>query len=59
MSAMVVDLMKMAKEEGYRNVIGYVRKDRVGTINEMINIGFKLRKLIREYKILGKTNKAL
>jgi hypothetical protein len=59
MPAMVVELMKMAKEDGYRNVIGYVRKDRIGTINEMINIGFKLRKLIREYKILGKTNKAL
>jgi len=59
MPAMVVDLMKMAKEDGYRNVIGYVRKDRVGTINEMINIGFKLRKLIREYKIFGKTSKAL
>ena len=53
MPAMVVDLMKMAKEDGYRNVIGYIRKDRVGMINEMINIGFKLRKLIREYKILG------
>jgi replicative superfamily II helicase len=49
------DLLFMAKKEGYKYAIVYVKKDAIYAINENIKIGFRIRKIIKEYKIFGKT----
>jgi hypothetical protein len=47
-------LLEMAKNYGYRSALCYIRKDRINPLNEFTQIGFKIIKMVREYKLLGK-----
>lgn len=46
-------LLQMAKNEGYRRAVTYVRKDAVQSLNVLMSVGFTVTKLVREVKILG------
>jgi hypothetical protein len=46
-------LLHMAREQGYSRAITYVRKDRIIALNSFLQSGFKISRLVREYKILG------
>lgn len=46
-------LLELARGQGYRSALCYVRKDRVTALTELVNMGFKITKLMPEYKILG------
>ena len=49
------ELLKLAKNEGYLTAIAiiYSMKDRITSMNDMMNIGFKISKLIKEYRLFG------
>ena len=46
-------VLKIALEKGYTTAITYIRKDKIATINEILSMGFKFTRLLREIKILG------
>ncbi len=46
-------LLQMAKNEGYRRGVTYVRKQSVQSLNILMSIGFTATRLVREYKVLG------
>lgn len=46
-------LLEMARAQGFRSALCYVRKDRVSALTELVNMGFKITKLMPEYKVLG------
>jgi len=52
-------LLNIAKEEGYKFAIIYVRKDRIVSINENFKNGFKITKMIKEYRFMGITKRML
>lgn len=52
-------LLKMAREEGFETAVTYVRKDRIAILNDLIQMGFKITRLIKEYKIFGATHRNL
>lgn len=56
-AAVTSDLLKKAKEEGYKGAVTYIRKDALDSLNEFIKQGFKLHEIIKEYKILGMTKR--
>ncbi len=47
------ELLKIAKAAGYAGAICYVRKENVNALNNLMQIGFKIRKLVREHKLMG------
>ena len=57
--AISYDLLQKAKNEGYSRAITYINNQNISAINEFIKLGFKIRKRVREYKILGKTKRML
>ena len=48
-----LQLLDLARAKGYRSALCYVRKDRVAALTDLVNMGFKITKLMPEYKILG------
>ena len=52
-------ILDLARTQGYRSALCYVRKDRVAALTELVNMGFKITKVMPEYKILGKVWRAL
>jgi hypothetical protein len=52
-------LLELARGLGYRSALCYVRKDRVAALTDLVNMGFKITKMVPEYKILGRTWRAL
>ncbi|HDZ03194.1 MAG TPA: hypothetical protein ENH52_17425 [Nitrospirae bacterium] len=52
-------LLRIAKEEGYKFATGYIRKDRIIPLNEFIKMGFKITKMIKEYRFMGITRRML
>lgn len=56
---MTNELLKEAKKRGYTSAITYVRKDLIHAINDHIMNGFKITKLVTEYKIFGFTKRFL
>jgi ribosomal protein S18 acetylase RimI-like enzyme len=52
-------LLNIAKEAGYKSVVTYIRKDKIASLNEVFKMGFKITKLITEYKFLGVTKRLL
>jgi RimJ/RimL family protein N-acetyltransferase len=46
-------LSKMAKDQGYKRVITYVRKDKIDALNGFMRLGFRIERIVREYKLLG------
>ncbi len=48
------ELMNLAKEANYKNAIGYIRIDNIKSLNEFLNMGFKIIGIIPEYKFFGR-----
>lgn len=48
-----VELLKIGKSEGHARAICYVRKENVNSLNNLMQIGFRIRKLVREHKLFG------
>ena len=47
-------LLNKAKEDGYKSAIGYIRTDKITSLNEFFKMGFKVTQYIREIKLFGK-----
>ena len=54
MPAITIKLLNIAKENGCKSAIMYVRNDRIVALNENMRLGFKITKMITEYKFMGK-----
>lgn len=46
-------LLNMAKESGYKTAVCYIRHDNIQSLNEFMKMGFKITKMVREYKLAG------
>lgn len=57
--AVTSDLLEIAEKAGYENVITYIRKDRIASINEFMKLDFKITKLLTEYRVMGITRRTL
>jgi len=49
------NLLKLALERGYTTAIVYIQNDRISTLNEFIDMGFKITKRLTQIRILGYT----
>lgn len=47
-------LLEVAKTRGYNSAIAYIRKDRIDPLNLFAQMGFKIVKMVTEYKLLGR-----
>jgi hypothetical protein len=47
-------LLDLARGSGYKSAICYIRKDRIASLNEFMRMGFKIIRIMREYKFLGR-----
>ena len=54
-----LQLLDLARARGYRSALCYVRKERVAALTDLVSMGFKITKLMPEYKILGKVWRVL
>lgn len=54
-----LQLLDQARERGYRSAVCYIRKDNLKSINEFSKMGFKITKMVTEYKFFGKTWRTL
>ena len=52
-------LLDLARARGCRSALCYVRKERVAALTDLVTMGFKITKLMPEYKILGKVWRVL
>jgi hypothetical protein len=52
-------LLATALSEGYTHAVTYIPKEKIASLNAFIALGFKIRKLTRERKLLGSTRRAL
>lgn len=59
MSKATAEVMAIAREAGYENAITYVKKESLGALNLFMGLGFKINKLIIEYKVLNITKRIL
>ena len=46
-------LMGTAREEGYDWAIAYIKKERIIPLNEFLGMGFKITRILSEYKLAG------
>lgn len=53
------DLLVKAGEQGYKSAVIYIKNGQITSLNEFMRLGFKIRKMVREYKILGFTKRML
>jgi len=58
-AAITVELLNMAKEQGYQSAVGYIRHDVIISLNEYMRLGFRIHKIVRESKIMGFTIRRL
>jgi hypothetical protein len=52
-------LLDLARGDGYKTAVCYIRKDRVASLNDFTRMGFRIRRLLREYKLLGRVCRKL
>ncbi|UFS71096.1 GNAT family N-acetyltransferase [Geomonas sp. RF6] len=52
-------LLQLARERGYSSAICYIRKDRIASLNEFARMGFRIVKMLTEYKVLGRAWRTL
>ena len=52
-------LLEVARERGYASAICYIRKDNITSLNEFCRLGFRIMKIVREYKVFGYAWRAL
>jgi hypothetical protein len=48
-----VELLRLAKSQGCRAVVTYIRKDKISSLNNCMSVGFRIVQLLRERKFLG------
>jgi len=53
------ELLAIARNQGYKNAIVYIQKNQIVSLNEFLKLDFKIRKIVREYKIFGITKRTL
>lgn len=54
LSMMTIRLARIARNEGYKSCLAYISADNIISLNEFMSLGFKIRKMIPEYKLFGK-----
>ena len=54
-----LQVLALARAQGYRSALCYVRKERVAALTDLVNMGFKITKIMPEYKIFGRVWRAL
>lgn len=59
MAYITLKLLEIARNDGYKGAIMYIRTDRIESLNQNIMLGFKITGLLREYKIFGITKRHL
>jgi len=47
------ELLLVARGQGYSGAVCYVIKENLNALNQLIQMGFKIRRIVREYKVLG------
>ncbi|MDR3566732.1 MAG: hypothetical protein P4L43_01755 [Syntrophobacteraceae bacterium] len=52
-------LMDLGRQQEYKKASSYVRSEKVASLNELIRLGFSFKRVVREYKVLGFTRRAL
>ncbi|MGC8490560.1 MAG: hypothetical protein ACP5SH_02370 [Syntrophobacteraceae bacterium] len=52
-------LLNLAGELGYKKATAYVLFENCASLNELIPLGFSIRKVVREYRFLGLTRRRL
>jgi hypothetical protein len=52
-------LLQLARDKGFSSVVCYIRKDNITSLNEFFRMGFKITKMVQEYKVLGRTWRTL
>lgn len=57
--SVTLDLLEIAKSEGYENAFTFVKKENIFVINDFIKIGFKIKRLVPELKLFGYTKRFL
>jgi len=53
------ELLTIARNQGYKNAVVYIKKNQIASINEFLKLNFKIRKIVREYKLFGITKRML
>ncbi|MCK4818681.1 hypothetical protein KA005_23115 [bacterium] len=53
------ELLTIARNQGYKNAIVYIKKNQIASMNEFMKLNFKIRKIVREYKVFGITKRTL
>lgn len=48
-----IEILNLVRSQGYKSAIIYSRKDRIDSLNDIMKLGFKIQKLIKEYKVFG------
>ena len=59
MASVTSDLLYLAKNQQYKSAVTYIGKNRIDSLNVFVRMGFRIRKIIREYKILFYTKRML
>jgi hypothetical protein len=52
-------LLNLGRQQGYKLASTYVRSEKIASLNELIRLGFSFKRVVREYKFLGFTLRAL
>jgi hypothetical protein len=52
-------LLDLARSFGYRYAICYIRKDRIASLNDFTQMGFRIRRILCEYKFFGWVSRKL
>ncbi len=52
-------LLNLGRQLEYKKAVSYVRSENVASLNELIRLGFSFKRVVREYKFLGFTRRAL
>jgi hypothetical protein len=47
-------LLDLARSKGYRSAICYIRRDRVASLNEFTRMGFRIIRMLSEYRVFGR-----
>jgi len=53
------ELLTQARQQGYKSAIGYIKKEKIASLNDFFGMGFKITKILREQKLLGKVMRNL
>lgn len=54
-----LQLLELARSRGYASAICYIRKENITSLNEFSKMGFKIMKLLKEYKVFGRVWRTL